>query len=34
VIVLGDMNGWIGDQKRDGTTGGFGVEGENAMRGK
>jgi hypothetical protein len=29
VIVLGDLNGWIGDQKRDGITGGFGVEGVN-----
>ena len=29
IIVLGDLNGWIGDQKRDGITGGFGVEGEN-----
>ena len=29
LIVLGDLNGWIGDQKRDGITGGFGVAGEN-----
>ena len=29
VIVLGDLNGWIGDRKRDGIIGGFGVEGEN-----
>src|SRR5678815_2301140 len=29
LIVLGDLNGWIGDQKRNGITGGFGVVGEN-----
>jgi hypothetical protein len=29
VIVLGDLNGWIGDRKRDGITGGYGVEWEN-----
>jgi hypothetical protein len=29
MIVLGDLNGWIGDRKRDGVTGDFGVEGEN-----
>src|SRR5678816_1653157 len=29
LIVLGDLNGWIGDQKRDDITEGFGVSGEN-----
>src|SRR5678815_5909294 len=29
LIVLGDLNGWIGDKKRDGITGGFGVFEEN-----
>src|SRR5678815_2332729 len=29
LIVLGALNGWIGNQKRDGITGGFAVSGEN-----
>ena len=28
IIVLCDLNGWVGDRKRDGITGGYGVEGE------
>ena len=29
LCVLGDLNGWIGDSKRAGVTGAFGVTGEN-----
>ena len=27
--ILGDLNGWIGDEKRASITGAFGVPGEN-----
>ena len=29
LFILGDLNGWIGDGKREGITGAFGVPGEN-----
>ena len=29
LCMLGDLNGWIGNRTRAGTTGAFGVPGEN-----
>ena len=32
LCLLGDLNGWIGDMKRAGINGAFGVSGENDRR--